>query len=100
MSASNSSSSVQSNWDVGTPYEIEDEHRESEKSGSENEQGTSGGHVGNVIVEAANEIGAYCDEPIADEAWIRDYYRKKEEENERMRELQLRWDRTKPVTLW
>ena len=41
---------------------------------------------------------AYLDEPIADEAWLEEYHRKREEDNERMRDLEVRFKGNKPVT--
>ena len=38
--------------------------------------------------------------PIADENWLQEYYRRREEEAEKVKELQLRWNESKPVTLW
>ena len=43
---------------------------------------------------------AYLDEPIADEAWLEEYHRKREEDNERMRDLEVRFKGNKPVTSW
>ena len=39
-------------------------------------------------------------EPIADEAWLTEYYRKREEDEERMKDLELRFKGNKPVTSW
>ena len=45
-------------------------------------------------------MDAYSDEPIADENWLQEYYRRREEEAEKVKELQLRWKESKPVTSW
>ena len=42
----------------------------------------------------------YVDEPIADDAWLEDYYRRRKENNERMAELNLRWNGSKAGTSW
>jgi hypothetical protein len=43
--------------------------------------------------EYSDEEEAYLDEPIADESWLEEYERKREEDKERMSELELRFKR-------
>ncbi len=93
MSSSSSFSSVRSNPSANMPYEIEEELLESEKSDFEADH--EGSHV-----DDDSDIEAYFDEPIADEVWLAEYNRRREEGNEKMRELQLRWNGNKPVTSW
>ena len=90
MSSSNSFSSVHSNLSASMPYEIEDELLESDF-----EVDREGGHI-----DDDSDMEAYFDEPIADEVWLEEYNQRREEDNERMRELQLRWNGNKPVTSW
>ena len=45
-------------------------------------------------------IKAYFDEPIADEAWLDNYRKKREEDRERRKDFELRWDGTKPVSTY
>ena len=54
--------------------------------------------VGICMINAANE--AYLDETIADEAWLQEYHRRREENNERMRNLELPFNRNIPLTSW
>ena len=90
MSSSNSFSSVHSNPSASMPYEIEDELLESDF-----EVDREGGNI-----DDDSDMEAYFDEPIADEVWLEEYNQRREEDNERMRELQLRWNGNKPVTSW
>ncbi len=95
MSSSNSHSSVFSNSSISSLSinnlcEIEDECLQTEF------EATHGGHVD----EYSDEEKAYLDEPIADEMWLEEYQRKQEEDNERMRKLELRFKRNKPVMSW
>ena len=93
MSSSSSFLSVRSNPSANMPYEIEEELLESEKS--DFEVGQEGGHV-----DDDSDMEAYFDEPIADEVWLAEYNKRREEDEERMRELELRWNGNKPVTTW
>ena len=83
MSSSSSFSSVRSNPSANMPYEIEEELLESEKS--DFEVGQEGCHV-----DDDSDMEAYIDEPIANEVWLAEYNRRREEVNERIRELELR----------
>lgn len=83
MSSSNSSSSVYSNASASIVYEIEDEHWESEKCDFEVDHEDS--HIGENT-----DLEAYFDKLIADNVWLQDYNRRREENNERMAELELR----------
>ena len=40
---------------------------------------------------------AYLDELVVDEAWLTEYYRKREEDEERMKDLELCFKGNKPV---
>ena len=51
-------------------------------------------------IEENTDLKAYFDEPIADEVWLEDYHRRREENNKRMAELELCWNGTKPITSW
>ena len=93
MSSSSSLSSVRSSSSADKEYEIEEELLESEKSDFEAHH--EGGHV-----DDDSNVEAYFDEPIADEVWLAEYNRRRKEDNERMRELQLRWNGDKPVISW
>ena len=93
MSCSSSFSSVPSNPSANMPYEIEEEQLESEQS--DFEVGQEGGHV-----DDDSDMEAYFDEPIADEVWLAEYNKRREEDEERMRQLELRWNGNKPVTTW
>jgi hypothetical protein len=93
MSSSNSFSSVYSNASASMPYEMEDERQESEKCDFEVDSEDS--HI-----DDNTDLEAYFDEPIADDVWLEDYRRRQEENNERMAELELRWNGSKPVTSW
>jgi 2-polyprenyl-6-methoxyphenol hydroxylase-like FAD-dependent oxidoreductase len=37
---------------------------------------------------------------LADQAWLEEYHRKREEDNKRMRDLEVRFKGNKPVTSW
>ena len=91
MSSSNSHSSVSSNSSISIPCEIEDEFVETESKAEF--EASHGGHVD-------SDEEAYLDEPIADKAWVTEYYRKREEDEERMKDLELRFIGNKPVTSW
>ena len=93
MSSSSSFSSVRSSSSANKYYEIEEELLESEKSDLDVQH--EDGHV-----DDDSDIEAYFDEPIADEVWQAEYNRRREEDNERMRELQLRWNGDKPLVSW
>ena len=97
MSSSNSFSSVHSNGSASTPYEMEDERQESEKCDVEVDRTVDrkDGHI-----EENTDLEAYFDEPIANEVWLENYHRRREENNKRMAELELRWNGTKPITSW
>ena len=91
MSSSNSHSSIFSNSPVSSPCEFEVERVETEHF-----EASHGGHVdGN-----SDEEEASLDKPIADEAWLEEYHRKREEDNERMRDLEVLFKWNKPVTSW
>ena len=96
MSSSNSFSSTHSKASTSTPLEIRDGQYESEnlieKSHDEGTQGSQDGE--NYYMDA------YSDEPVADENWLQEYYRRREEEAEKVKKLQLRWNESKPVTSW
>ena len=92
MSSSSSFSSARSNLSANMAYEIEEELLESEKSDFEAGQG---GHV-----DDDSDMEAYFDEPIADEVWLAEFNRRREQDDERMRELQLRWNGNTPLTTW
>ena len=47
-----------------------------------------------------NDIKAYFDEPIADEAWLDNCRKKRKEDRERRNDFELSWDGTKPVSTW
>ena len=85
MSSSNSHSRIFSNSSISIPCEIEDEFVETEF------EVCHGGHV-----DLDEE--AYLDEPIADAAWLEEDHRKWEEDNERMKDLELRFEGNEPVT--
>ena len=86
MSSSRSNSSSYSNVSANNLYEVEDELKGSEKSDDED--------------NANSDIEAYFDEPMADEAWLADYLRRREEDEERQQQLQLRLNGNEPVTSW
>ena len=92
MSSSSSFSSVP-RGSANKHYEIEEELLESEKSDLDVQH--EDGHV-----DDDSDIEAYIDEPIADEVWLAQYNRRREEYNERMRELQLLWNGDKPLVSW
>ena len=89
MSSSSSFSSVRSSSSANKRYEIEEELE------SDLDVQHEDGHV-----DDDSDIEAYFDEPIADEVWLAEYNRRREEDNERMRELQLRWNGDKPLVSW
>ena len=93
MSSSNSFSSVYSIASASMRYEMEDERQESEKCDFEVDREDS--HI-----DDNTDLEAYFDEPIAEDVWLEDYHRRQEENNERMAELELRWNGSKPVTSW
>ena len=93
MSSSSPFSSVRSSSSANKHYEIEEELLESEKSDLDVQH--EDGHV-----DDDSDIEGYFDEPIADEVWLAEYNRRREEDNERMRELQLRWNGDKPLVSW
>lgn len=89
MSSSSSFSSARSNISANMAYEIEEELLESEKSDFE------AGHI-----DDDSDMEAYFDEPIADEVWLAEFNRRRQQDDERTRELQLRWNGNKPLTTW
>ena len=93
MSNSSSFLSVRSSSSANKDYEIEEEMLESEKSDLEVQH--EDGHV-----DDDSDSEAYFDEPIADKVWLAEYNRRQEEDNERMRELQLCWNGDKPLVSW
>ena len=60
---------------------MEDERQESEKCDVEVDRTVDreDGHI-----EENTDLEAYFDEPIADEVWLEDYHRRREENNKRM----------------
>lgn len=100
MSSSNSFSSAYSNPELELPYEMEGE-REEIASNFEVEVDDEGDQVDpNIDMESGDCMEAYFDEPIANEIWLAEYERKREEENMRLEELELRWTGRKPVDSW
>ena len=95
MSSSASVSSINTDNSTGVRCEIEYDVVEEKESDLETVQGDIFGHGAEGEGETT---GAYLDEPVADVAWLEQYYQKKEEDNERLKELQLRWEGDKPVT--
>ena len=95
MSSSNSFSSTRSKASTSTPLEIEDEQHEYENLIEKSrDEGTSSHDGENYYMDA------YSDEPTADENWLPEYCRRREEEAEKVKELQLQWNESKPVTSW
>ena len=95
MSSSRSNSSSYSNVSANNLYEVEDELKGSEKSDDEDNANSD-----NDNMDDNSDIEAYFDEPMADEAWLADYLRRREEDEERQQQLQLRLNRNEPVTSW
>ena len=96
MSSSNSFSSIYSKASASASLEIEDEQHETENLIERSQdEGAHGSHDSESYY-----MDPYSDEPIADENWLQQYYRRREEEAERMNELQLRWNGSEPVTSW
>ena len=95
MSSSQSHSSVYSDVSSSMPYEVEDELKESEKSSIVADR-----EYGNIDDDGDSDMEAYFDEPIADEPWLAEYHRKREEDEERMQQLQLRFGGSEPVMTW
>ena len=93
MSSSSSFLSVRSSSSANKCYEIEEELLESEKSDLDVQH--EDGHV-----DDDSDIEAYFDEPIADKVWLAEYNRRREKDNETMRELELRWNGDKPLVSW
>ena len=91
MSSSRSNSSSYSNVSANNLYEVEDELKGSEKSDDEDNANSDNDN---------SDIEAYFDEPMADEAWLADYLRRREEDEERQQQLQLRLNGNEPVTSW
>ena len=94
MSESDSISSEGSDPYKGTQYEMEDESQENRIYDSTDFV------CSDTDADSDSDIEAYFDEPIADKVWLQNYRKKREEDLERMADLQLRWDGTKPVTTW
>ena len=69
---------------------MEDERQESEKCDVQVDRTVD---REDSHIEENTDLEAYFDEPIADEVWLEDYHRRREE-------LQLRWNGTKPITSW
>ena len=101
MSSTNSSASDYSILSTSITGEIEEDLREGTQYGLKVGQDDR-----NVDMETGDgddlgsDVEAYFDEPMADEAWLQEYRRQREEDNERLRELQLRWNGSKPVPTW
>ena len=89
MSSSSSFSSIYSNASTHTQGEMENEIDESEQFEAKSRD-----------EESHQYMDAYSDEPIADEIWNQNYYRRQNEETERMNEWGLRLNGSKPVTSW
>ena len=88
MSSSNSHSSIFSNSSVSSPCEIEVERVETEYF-----EASHGGHVDGLF----RRRKGFLDELIADEAWLEEYESEREN-NERMRDLEVRFKGNKPAT--
>ena len=52
----------------------------------------------NILPE--NEAGPYSSEPLADDEWLREYYREREIMEENERQLQNRLDRVVEIDSW
>lgn len=52
----------------------------------------------NILPE--NEAGPYSGEPLADDEWLREYYRERELMEENERQLQNRLDRVVEIDSW
>ena len=50
--------------------------------------------------DSNTDIKAYFYKPIADEAWLDNYRKKRKENRERRKDFEQRWDKTKPVSTW
>ncbi|XP_028394439.1 uncharacterized protein LOC114544657 [Dendronephthya gigantea] len=96
MSSSSSFSSVNSNTATIMPYEMEDERKESEKCDAEFDPDIPE----DSQMDDNTDPEAYFDEPIADNVWLENYNRAREENNQTMAELELRWNGRKTLTSW
>ena len=89
MSSSYSLTSTFSNYSNDTACEIEDERVETDFEASHGER---------MYDDSVGE--AYMDEPIADEAWLLEYHNRREEDNEKMRVLEQRFEGNESWTSW
>ena len=81
---------------TSTPLEIEDEQHERENLIEKlHDEGTQGSHDGENYY-----MDAYSDQPTPDENWLQEYHWRREEEAEKVKELQLRLNESKPVASW
>ena len=94
MSNWTSLSSEHSNSSPITPYEVEDEQQESEKSD------LNADRVGHILMDEDTDLEAYFDEPLADDVWQEEYRRRKEEDNAKMNELNARLNESNPAASW
>ena len=94
MSSSTSLSGEHSKSSPITPYEVENELQESEKSDIDADR------VGHIQMDEDTDLEAYFDEPLADDAWQEKYRRRKEEDNAKRNELNSRLNESKPVASW
>ena len=85
-------SSEASDPSVGIQYEMEDESQENRNCQSIDFA------CSDADADSNTDIKAYFVEPIADEASLDNYRKKREEDRERRKDFELRWDGTKPVS--
>ena len=94
MFCCNSTSSEASDPSVGIQYEMEDESQENGNYESTDFV------FSDTDADIHSDIKAFFDEPNADEAWLDNYRKKREEDCERRKDFELRWGGTKPVSTW
>ena len=94
MFRSHSTSSEANDPSVGIQYEMEDESQENRNCES------TDFICSDTDANSSTDVRAYFDEPIADEAWLDNYRKAREEGRERRKDFELRWNGTMPVSTW
>ena len=96
MSDSDSSANVDEGSLSCPEYDVEDEYSET-TSKNENK------HEPSYVAEEdfiQDDIMPYTDEPLADESWVEEYERRREEHDREVNELSLRLNGQSPVNSW
>ena len=88
-----SDSSSDTDFDDVSEYHMEDEN---EEGGSRRVEAVEAA----ILSSDSYEAFAYAEEPVADEEWLRKYYKELNEQREEKEAFERRLDGTDPRELW